>query len=116
MRPLAFLLALPLAACGSADKKDQANAGTAKSLLAEAALIVELEPRIPATYSERMREATRQQLATLAGEARSGGGPDGPAIAALATLPAAWHAGMLRQRAAQAGAIEDRIEARLEAR
>ena len=116
MRANALLLLLPLAACGSADKQALAQAGEARSLLAETALIAELTPRTPETYAARLREEASQQLATLATETKAGTAPETRAIAALATVPAASDAPQLRQRSAQSRAIENRIEARLEGR
>ena len=117
MRALLLALLLPLAACGgSPEKTDLANAGTARSLLTEASLNLELAPRTPATWSAETREEAETQLASLAGEARSSGTPDGAAIAAIVTLPPNPDAALLRARAAQARAIEQGIEARLEAR
>jgi len=115
MRTLAFALVLPLAACaGSAQKQDLANAGKARSLLAEASLIAEMAPRTSATYTAQMRSAALEELAALAATSRRAGGPDGQAIAALATVPASADAASLRGRAAHARAIEQRLEAGLE--
>ena|SRR6185437_14383503 len=116
MRRLALLLILSLAGCGSADKSDLAYAGQARSLLAEAALIHESAPRSSRTYSREMQSEVGEQLATLAAEARASGGPSGPAIAAIATLPESSGPALLNQRAAQAQAIAQRIEDRLESR
>ena len=118
MRAVLFIaLILPLAACGgSAEKTDLAKAGKARSLLAEAGLNRELAPRTTAAWSTEMRQAADAQLAALATEARSSGGPDGPAIADIVTLPPNPGAALLQTRAAEAQAIEQRIEARLEAR
>jgi hypothetical protein len=116
MRRLALLLTLSLTGCGSADKNDLAYAGQARSLLAEAALIVESAPRSTPTYSREMQSEVGEQLATIAAESRASGGPSGVAIAAIATLPPSPGIALLNQRAAQARTIEQRIEGRLESR
>jgi len=117
MRALVLALILPLAACGgSAEKTDLANAGKARSLLAEANLNLALAPRATPTWSAGMRRAADAQLAALANEARSSGGPDGAAIAEVVTLPPNPGAALLQARAAEAQAIEQRIEGRLEGR
>lgn len=117
MRALVLALILPLAACsGSGAKTDLANAGKARSLLAEASLNLELAPRTTQAWAAETRQAAGAQLAALASESRSVRGPDSAAIADVVTLPPNPGVALLQARAEQARAIEQRIEARLEAR
>ena len=117
MRALPLGLILLLGACGgSPEKTGLANAGKARSLLAEASLDLELAPRTMSTWSAGTQRAAGAQLAALARESRSAGGPESAAIADVATLPANPSIALLRARSAEARAIEARIEARLESR
>jgi len=117
MRAFPLALILFLGACGgSAEKTDLANAGKARSLLAEASLNLELAPRTAATWTEQTRREAGAQLAALAAEARSAGGADSATIAQVATLPDHPDVALLQARTAEARTIEARIEARLESR
>jgi hypothetical protein len=112
-RQLCPILALLATACGgSGAKADLEMAGSARSLAAEWALLLESRPSQTDTYSLRMREEAARQLSSVAAKARRNDGPASLEIADLATLPPDPSPVTLHERIARAQAIEDRLEAR----
>jgi hypothetical protein len=112
-RHLFPILALLASACGgSGAKADLEMAGSARSLMAEWAILLESRPSLTDTYSVRMREEAARQLSSVAAKARRNDGPASLQIADLATLPPDPSPAMLHERAARAQAIEGRLEAR----
>jgi len=107
-RLLCLGLALLTAACGgTGGKADLENARAVRSLLAEWALVA--EAGMPGAYPAQMRAEAARQLEAAAAAARESGGPAGPEIAALASLPADAPAEAVRARAAAARALESRL-------
>ena len=104
-------LALATAACGSSGAKaDLESARTARSLLAELALVSEMRPA--GSYTRQMRAEATRQLATTADAARRSGTPEGAAIADIASVPDDAQAGSIVARANRARAIESRLAVR----
>jgi hypothetical protein len=112
MRAWLYLgLSLSGAACaGSNAKADLENVRAAHSLLAEWALVAETPAAAP--YAAQMRAEAVRQLAATAAAARSSGSPAGATIADIASLPEDAPADLVRQRAAAAGRLENRLAAR----
>ena len=108
-------VALALAACsGSPARQDRQNAGEARSLLAEWAMVVDLHQkgRLNDTYYAGMREAAEKALTRLASTAPQSGSPEGQAIARIAAVHGEPPLALFRARAGAAKAVEDRLEAR----
>jgi hypothetical protein len=97
------LLAL-LAGCGSAADKELESVKSARSVLAEWAMVAALreQGRVSATYAEQVAGIAREQLAALPPTLP----PD------LAAVPEAPTPELLRARGARARALEARLEAR----
>jgi hypothetical protein len=98
---LLSVLAL-LAGCGSAAQEQLQAVKSARSVLAEWAMVAALraQGRVSATYAEEMARTAREQLAALELP---------PELAALPETPSP---DLLRARAARAQALEARLEAR----
>jgi hypothetical protein len=96
---------LPLVAgCSSAADRQLESVKSARSVLAEWAMVAALRERdqVSATYAEETASTAREQLASLAATLPPG----------LGALPEAPSPAMLRAHAGQAAAIESRLEAR----
>lgn len=108
-RHAGIALVLILGACSGA-KEDLATAREARSLLAERALLAELN--LPSPYTAEMQQAAAAQLSEAASTAAQSRDPALHEIAALATDPGRADAQAFRRRAAAVRAIEGRLEAR----
>ena len=108
---LCLTLSLIAAGCGgSGAKADLEHVRAVRSLLAEWALVVEAEAS--STYKAQMRAEAVGQLAATADAARRSGSPAGAAIADLASLPADASPALIRENAAAARRLEDRLARR----
>jgi hypothetical protein len=111
-RAVPALLVLALAAgCGDA-KRELGQARTSRSVLAEWALLAEMNGTLPGTYARQMRDEARSELGATADAARRSPGPNAATILAVAEVKGEPSAAALRTRVRRAQALEQRLEAR----
>jgi hypothetical protein len=111
-RAVPALIALALAAGCSDAKRELGQARTSRSVLAEWALLAEMNGTLPGTYARQMRDEARSELGATAAAARQRPSPNSAAILALAEVKGDPTAAALRSRVRGAQALEQRLEAR----
>lgn len=105
-------LALALSAGCSQRKSDLQQARTARSVLAEWALLAEMRVRLPDVYVRQMREEAQAELGTVVASARQAGTQAARATAAAADIQGDPPPALLQARVRALLAIERSLEAR----